>query len=390
VTDLAAGLISLGLLFLLGLMADQAGRRSRLPRVTLLLLCGLAAGSAGFDLIPAQISALYPMISIIALSMVAFLLGGALSLETLRAHGRAILITSLVVVGVTLGLVTVGLSAMGQPLAVALVLGAIATATAPAATYDVLKETGIDNSFTRTLKGIVAIDDAWGLVAFSLVMVVILALQCSGSGYQMLAEAIREILGSVALGTVIGVPAAYLTGRLSKGEPLRIEALGLVFLTAGLSIWLDLSYLISGMTAGALIVNLARHHTKAFHEIESIQWPFMVIFFILAGATLDPAMLWTIGPVGAAYIGLRMLGRLIGGWIGGALSGLPARQRTWLGPALLLQAGVAIGIALLAAENLPDHGRFIMAMTIGATVVFELIGPVGTVLAIRRAGDDTA
>jgi Kef-type K+ transport system membrane component KefB len=390
VTDLAAGLISLGLLFLLGLMADQAGRRSRLPRVTLLLLCGLAAGSAGFDLIPAQISALYPMISIIALSMVAFLLGGALSLETLRAHGRAILITSLVVVGVTLGLVTVGLSAMGQPLAVALVLGAIATATAPAATYDVLKETGIDNSFTRTLKGIVAIDDAWGLVAFSLVMVVILALQGSGSGYQMLAEAIREILGSVALGTVIGVPAAYLTGRLSKGEPLRIEALGLVFLTAGLSIWLDLSYLISGMTAGALIVNLARHHTKAFHEIESIQWPFMVIFFILAGATLDPAMLWTIGPVGAAYIGLRMLGRLIGGWIGGALSGLPARQRTWLGPALLLQAGVAIGIALLAAENLPDHGRFIMAMTIGATVVFELIGPVGTVLAIRRAGDDTA
>ncbi|MDU9003217.1 cation:proton antiporter [Sedimentitalea todarodis] len=386
-TDFATGLIALGALFLLGLVADQAGRRTRLPRVTLLLACGLAVGQAGFDLIPAEITALYPMVSVIALSMVAFLLGGALSLQTLRAHGTAILLISLSVVVVTLGMVSLGLWAMGLPLAAALVLGAIATATDPASTYDVLRETGADNSFTRTLKGIVAIDDAWGLVAFSLVMVIVLALTGSGEDGQVLGTAVYEIFGSVALGVAVGVPAAYLTGRLSDGEPLRIEALGLVFFTAGLSIWLGLSYLISGMTAGALIVNLARHHTKAFHEIEYIQWPFMVIFFILAGATLDPSMLLAIGPMGAAYVLLRLIARLVGGWIGGALAGVSPRQRPWFGPAMLPQAGVAIGIALLAAEHLPEFGSYILALTIGATVIFELIGPLATGFAVRKSID---
>lgn len=382
--DTAIGLIALGALFLLGLVADQAGRRTRLPRVTLLLGCGLAAGSAGLDLIPTMISDLYPLVSIIALSMLAFLLGSALSLKTLRAHGAAILLISLAVIAVTLAVVSLGLAALGLPLAAALVLGAIATATDPAATYDVLRETGIDNGFTRTLKGIVAIDDAWGLIAFSLVMVLVQIWLGNGTDNGILLKTVKEILGSLALGLVIGLPAAYLTGRLSDGEPLRIEALGLVFLTAGLSIWLDLSYLISGMTVGAIIVNLARHHTKAFHEIEYIQWPFMVIFFLLAGATLDLGALLSIGPFGAAYVVLRSLARILGGWLGGTLARVAPDQRPWFGPALLPQAGVAIGMALIAAEYLPEHGPFIMALTIGATVVFELIGPLATGHAIRR------
>ncbi len=385
--DLSGGLIALGVLFLLGLLADEAGRRTRLPRVTLLLACGLAVGNAGLDLIPQSITALYPMVSVIALSMVAFLLGGELSFKTMRKYGAAIVLISLSVVIVTLAVVALGLWTVGVPLATALVLGAVATATDPASTYDVLRENGIDSSFTRTLKGIVAIDDAWGLIAFSLVMVVVLALTGNGDENGILLTALYEIFGSIALGTLIGVPAAFLTGRLSGGEPLRIEALGLVFLTAGLSIWLDLSYLISGMTSGAIIVNMARHHTKAFHQIEHIQWPFMIIFFILAGATLDLKTLLAIGPIGGAYILFRVISRLMGGWIGGAIARVPSYQRPWFGPAMLPQAGVAIGIALLAAEHLPDQGRFIMALTIGATVVFELVGPLVTSMAVKRAVD---
>ncbi len=383
-SEMPVALIGLGILFLLGLAADALGHRTRLPRVTLLLGCGLLMGRAGFDLIPPLLSDLYPILSIIALSMVAFLLGGELSMKTLHAHGKAIVLISVSIVLATLPIVAAGLWLVGVPLAVALVLGALATATDPAATYDVIRQTGVENRFTHTLKGIVAIDDAWGLIAFSLVLVLARALDGSGLSFGVLQHSIREILGSVLLGTAVGLPGAALTGRLSQGEPLRIEALGLVFVTAGLSIWLELSYLIAGMTAGAVIVNLARHHTRAFHEIESIQWPFMIIFFILAGATLDAEALWLIGPTGLAYALLRTAGRMVGGWIGGRLAGEPPQQRGWYGPALLPQAGVAIGMALIAAELLPDYGAMIMAMAIGTTMAFELIGPVAAALTLSH------
>jgi Kef-type K+ transport system membrane component KefB len=181
------------------------------------------------------------------------------------------------------------------------------------------------------------------------------------------------------------VPAAYLTGRLKKGEPQRMEALGVVFLTAGLALLLDLSYLMAGMTAGILVANLAKHHTVAFHELESFQWPFMVIFFILAGATADLAALWIIGPVGAVFVLARVGGRIIGGWGGSALSGDPRAVRPLYGAALMPQAGVAIGMALVAVASLPDMRNIILPVTIGATILFEIVGPVLTGWAIARA-----
>lgn len=382
--EVPLALIALGLLFLSGLAADALGRRTRLPRVTLLLGCGLLAGEAGFDLMPVLLTDLYPVISIIALSMVAFLLGGELSLHTLRQHGKAIVSISLAIVLVTLPLVAGGLWLAGVPLAAALVLGALASATDPAATYDVIQQTGVENRFTHTLKGIVAIDDAWGLIVFSLVIVLARALDGGDLSFWVLRESVIEVMGSALLGLAVGLPGAALTGRLSQGEPLRVEALGLVFVTAGLSIWLELSYLISGMTAGAVIVNLARHHTRAFHEIEHLQWPFMIIFFILAGATLEAEALWMIGPAGLAYGALRVVGRLLGGWLGAALAAEPAGERKWYGPALLPQAGVAIGMALIAADLLPHYGGLIMAMAIGTTIAFELIGPVAAALTLSR------
>jgi Kef-type K+ transport system membrane component KefB len=380
-------LVTLGALFLVGLAADMLGRRTRLPRVTLLLICGLAVGKSGFDLIPAEVRALYDVVAVVALTMVAFLLGGDLRLPALRAHGPAILVISLSVVIGTFAAVTLGLWAVGVPLAAALVLGAIATATDPAATLDVIRQTGTRGAFAERIKGIVAIDDGWGLLVFSLALVAAQGIGAASAGEDTghgLA-ALREIALSIGLGTALGVPAAYLTGRLKKGEPQRMEALGVVFLTAGLALLLDLSYLMAGMTAGILVANLAKHHTVAFHELESFQWPFMVIFFILAGATADLAALWIIGPVGAVFVLARVGGRIIGGWGGSALSGDPRAVRPLYGAALMPQAGVAIGMALVAVASLPDMRNIILPVTIGATILFEIVGPVLTGWAIARA-----
>ena len=375
--------LTLAALFLMGLAADELGRRTRLPRVTLLLLAGVVIGGSGLDLVPTEAEAWYDLLSIAALTMVAFLLGSALTRKTLAAHGPQILIVSLAIVLVTLALVAAGMVAIGAPVGLALLMGAIATATAPAATEDTIRQSGLRGRFPDTLKGIVAIDDAWGLLAFSL-MVVAAGLLNGHAGAGALAEAGREIGGALLLGVVIGIPGAYLTGRVADGEPLQSEALGLVFLTAGLAVWLQVSYLLAGMTVGAIIVNFARHHKQAFHEIEHIRWPFMVLFFLLAGVRLDLGHLATIGGLGLGYVILRVVGRVLGGWIGGRLAGAPVAERRWTGAALLPQAGVAIGMALVAAETFPQWGDVIMTLTIGTTVVFELLGPPVTLLALHR------
>jgi len=377
-------LITLGLLFLAGLLADQIGRHSAIPRVTLLLLCGLLVGGSGLDVVPMQLTALYPILSVIALTMVAFLLGGALKAATLRAQGATILLISVAIVLATLLIVTVGLSLVGLPIGLAMLLASIATATAPAATNDVIRQSGVDNDFTRALSGIVAIDDAWGLIAFSLVVTIVAQLPGPSAEVEVL-NAGWEIGGALVLGLIIGCPAAYLTGRLSGGEPLQVEALGLVFLTAGLAIWSEVSFLIAGMVAGAIIVNFASHHVRAFHEIEHIQWPFMVIFFILAGASLEMATAIELGGVGLAFVGLRFASRIIGGWLGGTLAHVPLADRAMYGAALLPQAGVAIGMALVAAQQFPQWSAQIMALTVGSTVIFELLGPVACAYAIRRS-----
>ena len=270
---------------------------------------------------------------------------------------------------------------MGVDPGLALLLGAIATATAPAAIADVIHQSGIRNGFSETLSGIVAIDDVWGLIVFS----VCLAFVHPSDGWvEPILVGTREIGGAVLLGICIGCPAAFLTGRLKRGEPLQTEAIGVVFLTSGLSIWFGVSFLIAGMTAGALIANFARHHEYAFHEIEHIEWPFMLLFFLLAGASLELGALWSLGWMSMAYVALRIVARLLSAEFGAWIGRVPKTERHVYGPALLPQAGVAVGMALVAAETVPLWGPTIMTVTIAATVFFEIVGPPFTLAALRR------
>lgn len=380
--DFAILLVTFGILFLAGLVADQLGSVTRLPRVTMLLLLGVLVGNAGFELVPDEVAAWFDELSILALTMVAFLLGGSLTKENLANHGRAIVTISLSIVASTVIVVTLGMMAGGLAAGLSLLLSAIATATAPAAMTDVIRQSGIQNGFTETLKGIVAIDDAWGLIVFSMV----LALVGHSNGWtELIAGVAWDLGGAVLLGCAVGIPSAFLTGRLKPGEPMQAEAIGIVFLAAGLALWLEVSFLVTGMAAGAIIANFAHHHDRAFHEIEHIQWPFMILFFLLAGATLEVESLQIMGWAGMLFVLLRCASRMIGGYLGACLTQVPASQAAWFGPALLPQAGVAVGMGLVAGENFPEWAPTIMAFTIASTVFFELVGPPVTMYSIRRA-----
>ena len=379
--------VAIGTVFLAGLILDKIGRWSHVPRVSLLMLLGLALGPHALGLLPGGFLTMGGTLTPLALTMVAFLLGGRLERRKLYAHGREILAMSLVVVAISSILVGGGLWSAGVAVVPAILLGAISSATAPAATLDVIRQSGRTDKFATTLQGIVALDDVWGLLVFSLALTLAGTILGEGSGALWLG--LHEVAGSILLGVAIGLPGAALTGRLKPGEPTLIEALGLVFLTTGLALYLDLSFLLAGMTAGVFIVNFARHHDRPFHEIERIEWPFLLLFFVLAGAGLDLASLGTIGLVGIVYVVLRCTARAFGGLAGARLAGIPAREGLLTGLALMPQAGVAIGMAVIAAERFPEYGPQILTVTVATTVVFELIGPILTQSALAHAARNT-
>jgi Kef-type K+ transport system membrane component KefB len=379
--------ITLGALLLLGLITDAIGRRTRLPRVTLLLVFGFLIGPAGIGFLNPHDGRWFSLVADMALVMIGFLLGEKLALSSLRQHGKSVLWLSGTVVIATVLVVLVGLLLTGVRMDIALLLAGIAPATDQAATTDVVRETRADGVFTSTLLGIVAVDDAWGLVVFSLMLTAAQALSGQGDIVTPLLTGSWQLGGALLLGICLGIPMSFLTGRVQPGEPTLVEALGLVFLCGGIAMWFNVSFLLASMVMGCIVANMARHHTRPFHAIEGIDWPFMILFFILAGASLEATAVYQVGLLGAGYIMFRVLGRLFGAWAGAIMSHADPLVGRWMGIALMPQAGVALGMALVAIHHRPDLGGVIMPVVIGSTVLFEVIGPVLTRFGLVRAGE---
>ncbi len=380
---------TLGALLLGGLAVEWAGRHLPLPRVTLLILFGALIGPEVLDLLPEGASERwFEPVTTLALVMVGFLVGERFSIDRLRDRGRLVVTISVIEAVGTAVLVTLGMLALGVSLPLALLLGGIAPATAPASTWDVVNESRAEGPFTETLLGVVGVDDAWCLLIFALAAAAAAAtLGGDVGGRVFLFEAVREIGGGILLGVVLGLAAGVLTQRIAPGEPTLLEAAAIVLLTAGLATLFELSFVLTAIVLGAVMTNVARHHDSAFHEIEHLEWPFMLLFFVLAGASLHIEALLGVGLLGAGYIVLRVAGKVAGAALGARVAGAEPAIRRWTGLALMPQAGVALGLALLADQRFPALGETLLPLVIAATVMFELLGPAGTRMALQRAGE---
>ncbi len=378
-------LLTIGGILLLGLLTSAVARYTLLPRVTLLLIFGVVIGPELLDIIPEVFSNQFELITDMTLVMVGFLLGGKLTRDVMRRSAGEMLWISISAALVTAAIVAISLIWVGISIEIAILLGCIASATAPAAVLDVVNESGGKGRFGTLLLSIVALDDIWALMLFSVGMALVTTLGGAAADNSFLLMAAREIGGALLLGLVVGFPAAYLTGRVNKGQPMLTEALGIVFLCGGLAIWLDVSFLIASMVMGAVVANIASHHEYPFHAIEGVEWPFMVIFFVSAGASLELGALQGVGLIGVTYILCRAAGKYLGAMVGGRLGGADEATRRWMGVAMLPQAGVAIGMALVASNQFPEYRQLLLTVVISATIFFEIIGPVFTKYAIKQA-----
>lgn len=381
----ANDLLLIGGILLLALAAHAVGQRIHVPRVTLLLLLGALAGPEMLDLLPADASDGFGLVTNLALAMVGFLLGERMSVNELR-EGKTAISVSLTVTLATALLVFVAVWLVTENLPAALLLAGIAPATAPAATLDVIREAGAQGPLTRLVWQVVAIDDAWCAILFSLLLVSAEMVTGDAGALTGITAGLGEVVSSILLGLALGFPMAWLTGRLRPGEPTLLEVAGFVFLAAGLASLWHLSYLLTCMTLGAVVANVAKHHLVPFRSIEGIADPFLAIFFFLAGYALEWSVLMTLGGVGCAYVIARLAGRVVGGWLGAWLANSDRRIRRHIGLCLMPQAGVALGLTLVAIDRIPDVD-FILPLIIGATVIFELLGPALTLTQLRRAGE---
>ncbi len=374
-----------------GLILSRGAKLIHLPNVTGYLVAGLLIGPYILKILPADSMEGLSIITTVALGFIAFSIGGEFKFSNLKAIGKSCTTITFFQALSAAVLVDMVLIVMGFDLPTSLTLGAIATATAPAATLMVVRQYHAQGEVTRTLLPVVAMDDAVGLVVFSVSFAIAKAMT-SGAAlnfYSVAVEPLIEIVLSLIIGAAIGfVLAVAMRFFHSKSNRLCLCVAGVMLGVAIAEIY-GLSDLLLCMAIGMALVNI---QTKEYVEMLEVtnSWtpPLFMLFFVISGAELDLTALPAVGILGAAYILARSAGKYLGARVGAKIVGASPNIQKYLGITLLPQAGVAIGMAAKAVAELPpEYGAKIQAVALCATLIYELVGPVLTKMALIRSGD---
>jgi len=372
-----------------GMLFGRLAKFLKLPNVTGYLIAGLVLGPCVLKLIPQDIVASMTVIPDVALGFIAFSVGSEFKLSYIKRVGvTPIVIACLEALGATL-FVTGALLLAGQDLAFSIMLGAIAAATAPAATIMVIRQYNAKGPVTQTLLTVVALDDAAALMLFGIATAIAQALLGNGGGSLLLTigKPIYQIVGSLLLGGVLGglfiVPLRFFK---KQGNRLSIT-IGMVFLAVALAGWLDLSALLVCMSMGMTFVNSSSQADDILRITDGFTPPILMLFFVLSGAQLDIGVLPSIGLAGIIYVLSRVAGKLAGAFAGAKMMKAPPAVAKYLGASLVPQAGVAIGLSLIATQVVPEYGAQIRAIILCGTLIYELVGPFITKLSLKKAGE---
>ena len=403
-------LIQLSFSLVGGLLMSRLAKLLNLPAVTAYLVTGLLLGpyclgalhlaSLGFT--SSEAVAHLDIISQVALGFIAFTIGNEFRLEQLKSMGRQAITVGILQAVVTTALVDlalVGLHFINPELisiSSAITLGAIAAATAPAATLMVVRQYKADGPLTRLLLLVVAIDDAVGLVLFSASFGVAVALESGSiSLVTVLVEPVIEIVLSLGLGALAGW-VLYWVEQFFHSRSKRLSiSIGFVLLTVGLSmlkfelggVRFGFSLLLVCMMTGTVFCNICDFSEELMGRVDGWTAPLFVLFFVLSGAELNLKILSNpmVLLIGLVYIVFRSLGKYLGAYGSCAMTGCSDSIKKHLGITLLPQAGVALGMAL-TAQQLSD-GAMVRSVVLFSVLVYELVGPALTKRSLLAAGE---
>ncbi|MCR4588754.1 MAG: cation:proton antiporter [Lachnospiraceae bacterium] len=380
-------LLILSIILFAGFIMTRLTNTLNLPKVSGYILAGIVIGPYCMNLIPAAFISHLGFVSDLALGFIAFDVGKFFKKEVIMRTGKSVLIITLFEAMLSGFLVTVAAEYIFHVgWSFALVLGAIATATAPASTMMTINQYHAKGAFVDTLLQVVALDNVVCLFTFSIVS----AIANTGAAGKVSSSDIVIPLLYNMIAIFLGLFCGYFLSRLlvptrSKDNRL-ILALGLLLGLAGLCVTMDISPLLSCMVFGASYINLTEDK-NLFRQINNFTPPVMSLFFITSGMNLDVSALTTVGAIGVVYFLLRIVGKYFGTFFAGTVLKTDTNIRNLLGLALIPQAGVAIGLAFLGQRLLPpEMGSMLMTIILSSSVLYEMIGPVCAKASLVKSG----
>lgn len=392
-------ILGISILIAVSLAVGRLAKLVHLPNVTAYLVAGLLVGPSCFKFLSHDVIESFSILTTVALGFIAFSIGGEFKIQNIkRIGGKVITITFfqalMTVLFVDIGLLILaafGLTSVPE----AIVLGAIATATAPAATLMVVKQYKAKGPVTEALLPVVALDDAIGLMVFAISNSIAMAIHSDAgiSVKTILIDPLLEIVLSLGVGLVIGVILAVVIRFFhSRSNKLCLMIVS-VFSGVGASIAFDellgipLSSLLVCMMIGAAFCNLKDDAVTIMEGSERWTPPLFLLFFAISGAELNLATVLSVGVVGIVYLATRSAGKWFGAFLGATVTKADTNIRKYLGVALLPQAGVAIGMSQIVAASFPDIASTVTTVVLCATLIYELFGPVLTKIALQKAGE---
>lgn len=389
----------LGILLLSGYLVGQVARRCKFPRVTGYIVAGMLLSPSLSGILggPPALERL-SIVTDLTLAVIAFAIGGSLKFAKLKQLGKSIIVINFSE-ALAAFIATGALLLMFGPLLtevashhgffhVALMVGALSAATAPAAVLAIVHECRASGPLTTTLLGVVALDDAMAIVLFAFASSLAAANGAVLSWYRMLVEPGLMILLSLALGTLCGYLLTSLTLVLKSQRSLLVVVLGGLLLCSGLAQQWSLSPLLSTMVVGVWAANRGRDGEGQFQALEAVEEPLFALFFTLAGAHFDWQVLALAGPLALLIVLARFGGKLVGAYCGARMAGALPLVRRYLGCGLLPQAGVTVGLVLMARPWCdPPIYQLMLNAVLGSVIINELIAPPLVRYALLRAGE---
>ena len=394
----------------LGLFGGMAGawffQKIHFPQVVGYIVIGLLLGDTGFGLVhPDDVENLH-LLNLFALGIIGFLVGGEIKLDMFTKYGREYMIILLgegvaafvLVTGFSYIIIYLVTGSVTASLAASVVFGAIASATDPASTIDVIWEYRAKGVMTAAIIAIVALDDALALTLYGIgTSSAQLLVSNTGSVAGSLLHVGIELFGAILLGAVCGFALIGFLRYQPKGDRAVALAVGVILFTIGVAAFYELDVILAAMMLGFIMINFAPKRAEEIVKLtRSFSIPIYVLFFVFVGARMSlgdmPGWLWLIV---IAYVVCRSLGKWGGSWIGAKIAGSPEVVKNYLGMAIFAQGGVAIGLSIVAAENLKgvqitetlNLGDMIVYVVTATTLVVQLIGPYMVKLSLKWSGE---
>ena len=384
--SIASAIISIALMLFLGFAMTRVTKYLRLPNVTAYIITGILIGPYCLNLIPETFIAGTDFLSDIALAFIAFSTGEFFRITTLKQNGmKIVILTMLEACMATVVVFIVTYFLLGINISFSIVLSALASATAPASTMMTIRQTGAHGNFVDTLLQVVALDDAVGLVLYSVAISLAVALNL-GARVDALSilQPIAVNCGVFVLGSVFGLILKLLLLKKHSDDNRLIISVSMIFAFCGVCSVLDVSPLLGCMAMGTVYINMTEDN-KLFMQLNYFTPPILQLFFIRSGLAFKLDMLTggavSLGNISLLVIGVfyfisRIVGKYAGATLGAVITGRPREVRNYLGLALIPQAGVAIGLAALGARTLGgEAGVALETVILASSVLYELLGP---------------